>query len=104
MATNSASYRPTHTQKTPQIRSPLKSSTPAFLDACAAVKLVIKEPGSEHASANLLNRSNPAGRYFITSFCLFEALGVLKRKMLNDEIAFDQYLYLCWLLLNYVDT
>ena len=80
------------------------SSTPAFLDACAAVKLVIKEPGSEHASANFLNRFNPAGRYFITSFCLFEALGVLKRKMLNDEIAFDQYLYLCWLLLNYVDT
>ena len=80
------------------------SCTPTFVDACAAVKLVLKEPGSENASENLLKYFKPAGRYFITSFCLFEALGVLKRKMLNDQIAFDHYLNHCWLLLNYVDT
>jgi hypothetical protein len=46
----------------------------------AAVMLVLEERGLEHARVNLLKCFNPAGSFFITSFCLFEALGVLKRK------------------------
>jgi len=47
--------------------------------------LVLEEPGLEHARVNLLKCFNPAGSFFITSFCFFEALGVLKRKMLKKH-------------------
>ena len=74
------------------------SLKPAFLDASAAVKLVL----TEHGSDRLLEYFNPAGSFFITSFCLFEALGVLKRKMLKKEIVRDHYFEFCFLLLSYV--
>ena len=80
------------------------SSRPAFLDACAAVMLVLEEPGLEHARVNLLKCFNPAGSFFITSFCFFEALGVLKRKMLKKQIVYDHYLWCCYMLLNYRET
>jgi predicted nucleic acid-binding protein len=74
------------------------SLKPGFLDASAAVKLVLKEHGSDR----LLEHFNPTGSFFITSFCLFEALGVLKRKMLKNEIVPDHYFKSCFLLLNHV--
>ena len=80
------------------------SSRPAFLDACAAVMLVLEERGLEHARVNLLKCFNPAGSFFITSFCFFEALGVLKRKMLKRQIVYDHYVKCCYMLLNYRET
>jgi predicted nucleic acid-binding protein len=67
-----------------------------YLDASAAVKLVIPERGSDHLQAYFANRSG----FFITSFCLFEALNVLKRKMLEVKISRKQYLDACWMLLT----
>jgi predicted nucleic acid-binding protein len=70
-----------------------------YLDAGAAVKLVLEEPGSDH----LMNYfSNRAG--FITNLCLAEALGVLKRKMLKGQLSEKQYLDRCYYLLTYVRT
>ena len=74
------------------------SLKPGFLDASAAVKLVLREHGSDR----LLKYFNPAGSFFITNFCLFETLGVLKRKMLKKEIVRDHYFKSCFLLLSYV--
>jgi predicted nucleic acid-binding protein len=74
------------------------SLKPAFLDASAAVKLVLEENGSD----SLLKHFNPAGSFFITSFCLFQALGVLKRKMLKKKIDRDHYVGSGFLLLSYV--
>jgi predicted nucleic acid-binding protein len=56
----------------------------SYLDACAAVKLVIPERGSDHLNTYFADHS-----FSITSFCLFEALGVLKRK---KEISRKPYL------------
>jgi hypothetical protein len=77
------------------------SSRPAFLDACAAVKLVLKENLLEKAHARLLKYFNPAGSFFLSSFCFFEALGVLKRKMLKGKIERDRYFKCCYMLLVY---
>jgi predicted nucleic acid-binding protein len=65
----------------------------SYLDACAAVKLVITERGSNHLNAYFANHS-----FFLTSFCLFEAFGVLKRKMLKKEISREQYFFACYIL------
>jgi len=66
--------------------------------------LVLEERGLEHARVNLLKCFNPAGSFFITSFCFFEALGVLKRKMLKRQIVYDHYVKCCYMLLNYRQT
>jgi predicted nucleic acid-binding protein len=71
----------------------------SHLDASAAVKLVIPEPpGSDHVRAYFKGRSG----FYITSLCLAEALGVLKRKLLRGEISRDQYFVACYVLLAYV--
>jgi predicted nucleic acid-binding protein len=70
-----------------------------YLDACAAVKLVITELGSDQLKAHFSNHS-----FSITSFCFFEALGVLKRKMVNGEIPRDQYFFACYMLITYAET
>lgn len=57
---------------------------------------------NELGSDRLLGYFNPTGSFFITSFCLFEALGVLKRKMLKKEIVSDHYFKSCFSLLSYV--
>jgi len=67
-----------------------------YLDASAAVKLVIAERGSDHLNAYFANRSG----FFITSFCLFEALSVLKRKMCKEEISRKQYFDACYLRID----
>jgi predicted nucleic acid-binding protein len=69
-----------------------------YLDASAAVKLVVSERGSEYLRAYFNKHSG----FHITSFCLFEALSVLKRKMLSSELTLEQYLDQCWLLLAYL--
>jgi predicted nucleic acid-binding protein len=71
----------------------------SYLDACAAVKLVISERGSNHLNAYLAEHS-----FFITSFCLFEAFGVLKRKMCKKEISKERYRAACYLLISYLET
>jgi predicted nucleic acid-binding protein len=69
----------------------------SYLDACAAVKLVIPERGSDHLKAYFARHS-----FSITGFCLFEAFGVLKRKMHKREILRDQYFYACYMLIAYL--
>ena len=66
----------------------------SYLDACAAVKLVIPELGSDQLNAYFADHS-----FSVTSFCLFEALGVLKRK---KEISRKQYFGACYLLIAYL--
>jgi predicted nucleic acid-binding protein len=70
----------------------------SHLDASAAVKLVLRERGSEHLQSYFSGRVG----FHITSLCLAEALGVLKRKMLRAEILEDQYFESCYFLLAYV--
>jgi predicted nucleic acid-binding protein len=69
-----------------------------YLDASAAVKLVLEERGSDH----LRNYFNDRAGFFITSLCLAEALGVLKRKKLKRELSGTKYLDKCYLLLAHV--
>jgi predicted nucleic acid-binding protein len=63
---------------------------------------VSSELGSDHLEAYFAGRSG----FYITSFCFFEALSVLKRKMLSkvleDRISRKQYFDRCWLLLHYL--
>jgi predicted nucleic acid-binding protein len=68
-----------------------------YLDASAAVKLVVPELGSDRIKAYFADR-----RSFITGFCLAEALGVLKRKMLKSQFSRDHYFDKCFMLLSYV--
>jgi predicted nucleic acid-binding protein len=82
------------------------SLQPGLLDACAAVKLVVTEEGSDR----LLKTFNPDGSFFIPSFCLFEALGVLKRKWGQEKKRSrekktmpDHYLQCCFSLFEYVE-
>lgn len=51
-----------------------------YFDASAAVKLVVPEPGSDNVRAHF----NEHARFYMTSLCFAEALGVLKRKMLQS--------------------
>ena len=71
----------------------------SYLDASAAVKLVVTEKtGSENVRAYFANRSG----FLMTSLCLVEALGVMKRKWLKKEIPQDQYFSACYVLLSHV--
>jgi predicted nucleic acid-binding protein len=73
----------------------------SYLDASAAVKLVVQEPGSE----NLLNYyhppSGPRGGFHITTLCFAEALGVLKRKWQRGQLSDEQYLGKCYMLVTH---
>lgn len=64
-----------------------------YLDASAAVRLVLDEPGS----GNLREYFDGNVGFHITSLCLGEALGVLKRKTSKKDY-FDK----CYVLLAYV--
>lgn len=72
--------------------------TPILLDASAAVKLVVKEPGSELIRRRI---SEKAGNY-ITALCLAESLGVLKRKRLRKELSEQDYFAYCYMLLAHL--
>ena len=70
----------------------------SHLDASAAVKLILQERGSEHIKNYFANRAG----FYITSLCLAEALGVLKRKMRKGELSEKNYFDSCWGLLGYL--
>jgi predicted nucleic acid-binding protein len=70
----------------------------SHLDASAAVKLVWEEPGSDHLRKYFSDR----GGFHITSLCLEESLGALKRKWLKGELSDEQYFGCCYLLLAYL--
>ena len=72
----------------------------SYLDASAAVKLVLKEPGSGNMKQYFAGR----GGFYITTLCLAEALGVLKRKWLKGDLTQHQYFGCCYLLLNYLGS
>ncbi len=69
-----------------------------YLDASAAVKLVRREPGFE----NIRNYFAKESGFLMTSLCLAEALGVLKRKMRKGELSEKNYFDSCWGLLGYL--
>ena len=69
-----------------------------YLDASAAIKLVIDELGSNDLRAYVDKHYG----FYITSFCLYESLGVLKRMMVKRKISLKQYLDACRLLLAYL--
>jgi predicted nucleic acid-binding protein len=58
-----------------------------LLDASALVKFYINEEHSADVRAYLKGHPN----WYTTPFCLFEALGVLKRKYNSKEITQDEY-------------
>jgi predicted nucleic acid-binding protein len=53
---------------------------------------------------NRLNDYVSKNSFSITSFCLFEAFGVLKRKMLREEIPRKQYFFACYMLISYLEA
>jgi predicted nucleic acid-binding protein len=69
-----------------------------YLDASAAVKLVLDEPGSD----NLRNYFDEHSGFQITSLCFSEALSVLKSKWQRKRISMKDYFDKCYLLLAYV--
>jgi predicted nucleic acid-binding protein len=74
--------------------------TPHLLDASAAVKLVDMEPGSENLRPYFLAQRH----FYITAYCYTEALGVLKRKFLRNQLTWDRYKGECFMLSSYVGT
>jgi predicted nucleic acid-binding protein len=64
-----------------------------YLDASAAVKLVIEEAGSSNIKRYFFG--DRAG-FFITSLSLAEALGVFKRKLFYDETTKKNYFDACY--------
>ena len=72
-----------------------------YLDASAAVKLLVKEEGSEILE-QYMREPDHSSNLFMTSFCVAETLGVLKRKFLREwskeqpyEKAQEKYLAAC---------
>jgi predicted nucleic acid-binding protein len=76
----------------------------SYLDASAAVKLVLREPGSDNLQRYFHPQDGPRGGFHITSLCLAEALGVLKRKWLRDQLSDKEYHGKCFLLVNYCSS
>jgi predicted nucleic acid-binding protein len=72
----------------------------SYLDASAAIKLVLPEAGSDQVRTYFDGR----GGFHMTSLCMAEALGVFKRKMLRSELSRDRYFASCYLLLNYLTS
>ena len=81
-----------------------KSITPLkinYLDASAAVRLVLNEPGSDDLRKYF--DAEDSGSFHIMSLCLAEALGVLKRKWHPEQtISMKDYFDKCYLLLALV--
>ena len=72
-----------------------------YLDASAAVKILVKEEGSEILE-QYMKEPDHSSNLFMTSFCVAETLGVLKRKFLREwskeqpyEKAQEKYLAAC---------
>ena len=56
-----------------------------FLDASATVKLMIEEPYSERIRDYFRKGFHRGYKFFMTPFCFYEALGVLKGKYAPDK-------------------
>jgi predicted nucleic acid-binding protein len=69
-------------------------------DASAVIKLVLNEADSTAVRV----RFDQKGCFYVSSFCLAEALNVLKRKWLRKEIHDQQYFGACYLIMAYVRT
>ena len=69
-----------------------------YLDASAAVKLVVVEPGSDNVRAHF--QGHPP--HYMTSLCFAETLGVLKRKMDCKQLSREHYFDACYLLIAYL--
>lgn len=54
-----------------------------YLDASAAIKLLVKEAGSKKLEQYMAEPDH-SSNLFMTSFCVAETLGVLKRKFLTE--------------------
>jgi predicted nucleic acid-binding protein len=72
-----------------------------YLDASAAVKLLVKEEGSEILE-EYMKEPDHSSNLFMTSFCVAETLSVLKRKFLREwskeqpyKVAQEKYLAAC---------
>ncbi len=72
-----------------------------YVDASAAMKLLVKEEGSETLEESIREPAN-SSNLFMTSFCVAETLSVLKRKFLREwskeqpyDVAQEQYLAAC---------
>jgi predicted nucleic acid-binding protein len=76
-------------------------STPHYIDACVAVKVVTKEAGSEIITDYI--RKNHAYHFHITEFAFYETLSVLKRKWLKKALTDDQYTAAVFVLESYID-
>jgi predicted nucleic acid-binding protein len=73
----------------------------SYLDASAAVKLVVQEPGSENLHEYFHPPDGPRGGFRITTLCFAEALGVLKRKWQRSQLSDDQYRGKCYMLVTH---
>jgi predicted nucleic acid-binding protein len=58
----------------------------------------VKEPGSDNVQAHFAEHH----RFYMTSLCFAEALGVLKRKMLGGQITKEEYFSACYVLIAYL--
>jgi predicted nucleic acid-binding protein len=70
-----------------------------YLDTSAAVKLLVSEEGSE----KLRDYFKQHSFFLMTSFCVAETLGVLKRKHLDRRISQEDYLVACESLIGQVE-
>jgi predicted nucleic acid-binding protein len=70
---------------------------PHFLDASAAVKLVLNEAGCEKIRNYFATKR---GGYWMTDVCLVEALSVLKRN--KKKLGQSSYLGRCSMLISYI--
>ena len=70
---------------------------PHFLDASAAVKLVLDEDDAAKVRNYFAKKR---GGYWITDVCLVEALGVLKRN--KKRLGLNSYLSRCSMLISYI--
>lgn len=70
-----------------------------YLDACAAVKLVLDEPYSDRIRDYYEEKADQGFEFYMTLFCFYEALGVLKRKYKSsnriERIDRDEYFRAC---------
>jgi predicted nucleic acid-binding protein len=69
-----------------------------YLDASAAVKLVLSEPGSDSLNEFFMGH-HP---FYISTICFAESLGVLKRQMIKSQIDRTEYFRMCFKLVQLV--
>jgi predicted nucleic acid-binding protein len=66
-----------------------------YLDASAAVKLVIDERGSAEIRSYFKERGDQGFEFYMTSLCFVEALSALKTKWEKNELNKEDYVGAC---------